>query len=63
VLDDKTGSANVVFPDTVSVPPTAKLITAKLDDISYIYISIYKYPLNPRLFWIGAIYRINLLIG
>jgi hypothetical protein len=26
----------VILPDTVNVPPTAKFITDKLDDITYI---------------------------
>jgi hypothetical protein len=34
--DDNMGWASVVFPDTLNVPPTAKLITARFDDITYI---------------------------
>jgi hypothetical protein len=33
-LEDKTVSPNVILPDTVNVPPTAKFITDKLDDMT-----------------------------
>ena len=39
--DDKTGSARVAVPETTSVPPTVKFITAKFDDILYIYMYCY----------------------